>query len=383
MSKSNLTVVEGMCIIAGYGIGSGVMLLPYFVSKNGIFTSLFIISIAFIISALLHLMIAELSFCSENSQIISIFNTFLFKGKFKNLLTWTFFILMLITLLSNLAIYISGSSLIISSILPVSDLGAKLIFYLFAAGVVFFGLKAIGISEKLSILVIFITLVILAAATLFIDIAGLPTAYFKPKESLVLFGKIMFVLVAFFSVPQVVNGLKSDKKKIRQAILGGMGINLIISLIIVVFSLLAFEIPTGMKASEYMAIIRWTEPIGTWAKLLGSLITLMAFLTTYWSISLALSDMVKEQTNASHIIAWLIATVPSLLITLILPVGFDAYIDYAGGAIAILIVLLLIPAFRNMIKTHGGNGILGKYTGLPVQVAVVIGYLLMTVGSLI
>ena len=38
-------------------------------------------------------------------------------------------------------------------------------------------------------------------------------------------------------------------------------------------------------------------------------------LTTYWSISLALSDIVEEQLKLSRRICWVIATLPSLLMT--------------------------------------------------------------------
>jgi amino acid permease len=56
------------------------------------------------------------------------------------------------------------------------------------------------------------------------------------------------------------------------------------------------------------------EGIGLWAKILGSVFTLLAMLTTYWSISLALSDVIEEQMKWNRRVCWLLATVPSLLL---------------------------------------------------------------------
>ncbi|MEG1520493.1 MAG: aromatic amino acid transport family protein [Clostridia bacterium] len=142
MSKK-LSLFEGMCIITGYGIGSGVLLLPYYIAKVGFWYSMCIMAVAFIVSALLHLMIADLALRSgEDSQIVSIFNKYLFKGKSGKVFTWLFFGLMFVTLIANLAIYISGSSLLINNLFNIGDLASKLLFYVFAAGFVFFWTKS-------------------------------------------------------------------------------------------------------------------------------------------------------------------------------------------------------------------------------------------------
>ena len=61
MKKKELTVWEAACIITGYGIGGGVLAMPYMVQKNGIVAAFLILIVAFAASWVLHMMIAELS----------------------------------------------------------------------------------------------------------------------------------------------------------------------------------------------------------------------------------------------------------------------------------------------------------------------------------
>lgn len=44
MNKKQLTVAESACIITGYGIGGGVMAMPYLAQKNGVVVSLLILA---------------------------------------------------------------------------------------------------------------------------------------------------------------------------------------------------------------------------------------------------------------------------------------------------------------------------------------------------
>lgn len=379
-----LSLIESICIITGYGIGSGVLILPYYIAKFGFWPSILVLILCYFVSIMLHLMIAELAVkTGHDGQMLSIFNRYLFKGKFKNFFTWSFFILTLATLIANLAIYISGSGLLIQNLLPVSDLLSKFIFYVFAAGFVFFGLKIIGVCEKWAISIIAAVLLVLIGMSFVVPLHPLPIGEPTFVKGLSLYGKIMFVFVAFFSVPQVATGLHGDISKIKTAVILGIGLNAVISLIIVVFSLSIMPIPDTMKSSDYLAIVAWTNQLGNFAKILGTGITILAFLTTFWSISLALSDIVKEQLNSPNWICWVIATLPSFLLTLLLSTTFVTYINLAGGIISILIVIMMLPTYANMVKTDGRTKMLGKIKTVPLEIIVGVGYILMCIGSML
>ena len=95
MNKKQLTVAESACIITGYGIGGGVMAMPYLAQKNGVVVSLLILAAAFGASFVLHVMIAELAVKSGGgSQIIEVFSRYLFQGKYQKVLTAGFFVIM-------------------------------------------------------------------------------------------------------------------------------------------------------------------------------------------------------------------------------------------------------------------------------------------------
>ena len=104
MEKKNLTVWEAACIITGYGIGGGVLAMPYLAAKNGLPVAFLILVAAFAASWVLHMMIADVvNKCGNGSQIVSVFSRCLFRGKLKNLLTVAFFGLMAIVLCAKLA----------------------------------------------------------------------------------------------------------------------------------------------------------------------------------------------------------------------------------------------------------------------------------------
>jgi amino acid permease len=377
MKNKQLTIAESACIITGYGIGGGVMAMPYLAQRNGVLVSLFILAAAFLASFVLHVMIAELVVKSGGgSQIIEVFSRYLFRGKYKKLLTLAFFVIMALVLFTNLAAYISGAAEIISELLGISLWLSRLLFYVAAASVVLFGLKAVGVSEKLAVGIIFLLVGLLACFSLLHIRNPLPVKAGSLTEGLAYFGMAMFAFSAFFSVPQAAAGLGGDGKKVRKAVFLGLLNNVILITVITVCALLS-----SAQVTE-VAMIGWSRGIGSWAEIVGSLFTILAMLTTYWSISLALADIVEEQLKLSKRICWVIATLPSLALTFAGLGGFMEFMRLAGGLIAILIALMVVPAFGKASREPGGS-LLGRWGGGWMQVLIIIAYLLMAVGNVV
>lgn len=148
MGKKTLTTWEAACIITGYGVGGGVLSMPYLAEKAGLLLSFVILIIALLTSYILHLMIADLALkVSEGGQIISCLSQFLFRGKLKKVLTTLFFALMALMLFTNLAAYISGAKEIIVGLLPIPSFVVTLVFYVVAASVVLFAPKDLVASR--------------------------------------------------------------------------------------------------------------------------------------------------------------------------------------------------------------------------------------------
>lgn len=377
MKDKQLTVWESACIITGYGVGGGVMSMPYLTEKTGFLFSMVILIAALAASYLLHLMIADLALKSEDGgQIISCLSRFLFRGRAKTVLTVTFFVLMALILCTNLAAYISGAEEILVELLPVSPLAAKLIFYAAAAAVVLFGLKAVGVSEKLAVAVIFVLIGILAVASLFADHHAIAWVGESGKAALAYFGMAMFAMSAFFSIPQAVEGLAGDGAKVKRAVFLGLFNNFVLIVVISFCALWA-----SGEVTE-VAMVGWSAGIGAWAQVVGGVFTILAMLTTYWSISLALSSIVQEQTRMNTKICWVLATLPSLVLSLLPLGGFMEFMRLAGGLISIVVAVMVVPSYRNARNEVAGS-VLGKYGGTLMQILIVLAYILMGIGSVV
>lgn len=376
-AKKELTVWQAACIVTGYGLGAGVLSMPILAQTNGLPVALVLLVLSLIASYVLHLMIAELAIRNGgNGQVITCLSRFLWRGKWEKPLTILFFVLMAGILLSNLAAYISGAEEVIVSLLPVTPLAAKLLFYVLAAAVVLFGLKAVGISESIAVSVIFGLVAVLAAASLVNIRNPLPMAPGSAGQALAYFGMAMFAMSAFFSVPQAVVGLNGDLKKVRKAVFLGIFNNFVLILAVTLCALLA-----STEVTE-VAMVGWSQGIGLWAQILGSGFTILAMLTTYWSLSLALGDMIADLLKTDTRVSWLAATLPSLLLALANLSGFMELMRTAGGLIAIVIAFMVVPAFRNA-RRETRHAPLLKRGGTAVQAAIIAAYLLMAVGSVV
>ena len=376
-TKKQLTTWEAACIITGYGIGAGVLSMPYMAARNGLILSTLILILSLLASYVLHLMIAEIALKEGNGgQIISCLNRFLFRGKTKQVLTVIFFALMAVILVTNLAAYISGAEEIIVGLLPIPSIAAKLLFYVVAASVVLFGLKAVGVSEKIAVTVIFALITALAAASLLNVRNPLSLSAGSLNDALAYYGLAMFAMSAFFSVPQAVEGLDGDTKKIRKAVFLGLLNNFILIIVISVCSLLS-----STEITE-LAMVGWSAGIGLWAQLIGGLFTVLAMLTTYWSLSLALGGIVDDMLHTGTKISWLLATLPSLILVLFNLAGFLDLMRTAGGLIAIIIAVMVVPAYHNARRDVPENNLLRR-SGLPLEIVIVVAYILMAVGSVV
>jgi len=379
--QKTLTFFEAAAIVTGYGVGGGVMAVPYLASLNGIVPFMLILVIAFFISILLHLMIAETVMRDSGSnQLVEYFGKYLFRGRGGPVFTWIFFILIFLAFIANLSAYIAGGGEILRDLLQVPVWAGHLMTYAVAAGVVFFGLKAIGISEKYAVTVIVIIVAVLVIASLRLPYKPVFVAETGLPKLLALYGMIMFSFTALFSVPQTVAGLHWNRKLVPRAVITGMLINFIL---IAVISLSAMGVSEEVTR---VAITGWGKAMGGWALVVGSIFIILAMLTSFWSISFALVVILKERFGWGDRVSWLIATLPTFLVVITGLIDFLGFMRLAGGAIALLVAVLVVPVLRS-VRKHGDiqnpEWVLGIWGNTVFQVVVIVGFILMAVGSMI
>ncbi len=377
--NKELTYIEASSVIAGYGIGGGIMAVPYLISRTGMWSALLVLVVAYAVSVALHLMIAELAAGDgRGSQIVELFDRYLFTGKRGPLLTWIFFVIMGIVFLTNLTAYVSGGGEVLSAGAGVPQWLGNILFYAAAAFIAAMGLKVLGVAEKWAVILMTGLFVVLSAATLFVPLRLPDIPNRMDTGTLALYGMLMFCFASFFSVPQAAAGLSRKPRLIPLAVITGIGINLVLILLVSFMAILA------SKEVTEIAVVGWSAVIGNWAGICGTVFVVLAMLTSYWSISFALATIVRERTKWGTFPAWALATIPTLVLSLLGLGGFLSFMRTAGGGIAVLVAVLLVPTYRRYRKTRSAPAILPEWFFRPaVEWTAAVGYILMAVGSLV
>lgn len=237
-SEARLTFAEATSIIVGHGVGSGILAVPYLASRNTWWDIIWIIALVYFVNLLMHYMIAELSYNNSGAQFIKCLENELFTGKAKKIVTWIAFGLLGLSVLANVSSFVSGAGAVFNAWFGIPDWAGMLLFFILAALVVLFGMKLVGIAEKISVWAMIGVIIVLLVATLNSPLSPLPCEFHASSNLLALYSMVSFSLSAVMSVPQVVKGLNGDAKRVRRAIATGTGINVGLILLITTMTLI-------------------------------------------------------------------------------------------------------------------------------------------------
>ena len=376
--ESKLTFFEATSIIVGHGVGSGILSVPYLASHNSLRDILLIVLFCYLFNVVLHLIIAELSYNNDGAQFISCLDNELFAGPIKKVFTWVAFITLGLSVIFNVSAFLTGAAAVFRSWMGLSDAVGMLIFYVLGAGVVFIGMKLVGICEKIAVGSMIGVVGILTVATFLSEMSPLPTGWHGINNVLALFSMVSFSLSAVMSTPQVVKGLEGDVKRIRAAIASGLAINVGLILIITLITLLG----AGVNITEDGALVDLAAHLGGWVSILGYVFTLLALATSFWANTLNLRDIVHEQTHWGIRISWLAASLPCLCIAFF---GVATFVGFTRFASIIQVVtgIGIIIAYNLSRRRHHESALVGKFGTLPFQILVVLCTMLASVGAML
>ena len=375
--ESRLSFLEATGIIVGHGVGSGILAVPYLAAQNSLRDTLLILCFCYLFNLVLHLIIAELSYNNGGAQFIRCFDREIFSGKFKKIFTWAAFALLGLSVLMNVSGFLTGAAGVFSDWFHLNPTLGMLIFYVFGAGVVFFGMKLVGICEKYAVAAMALVVGVLFVYTLTRDTQPLPTAFGGVKKLLPLLSLVSFSLSAVMSTPQVVKGLEGDVKRIRLSIAAGLAVNAGLILLVTITTLL------GVGASSVTqdgALVNLAGKLGGWIGIVGYVFSLLALATSFWANTLNLRDIVHEQTKWNKNLSWLCASLPCLLLAIFASATFVKFTLFAS-AIQVVTGLGIILAYHFSRKRVGKSDIVGKFGTLPFQIFVFLCTLLATAGS--
>ena len=376
-SEAKLTFFEAAILIIGLGVGAGILSVPYIASRNSVGDLLWILAAVYLINLLLHFMIAELSLHNGGAQFIKCFEKDLFIGKYGKVLTWGAFILLGLSVIVNVSGFITGGGAVLVSWLGMPAWAAMTVFYGAAAAVVFFGMKLVGICEKIAVLSMAAVIGILVAAGLKNGSADFEGSRVAWTNVMALYSMVSFSLSAVMSVPQVVKGLDGDRKQIAGAIAAGTGLNL--ALVGVITFITLYTVGSGV--TENGALVDLSAKLGGWVSIIGYVFSLLALATSFWANTLNLRDVFEEQTGMGNRKSWLITSLPCLFIALL---GLTSFVGFSrlAGLVQVLTGVGVIAAYHHARKRTGSSPICGRLGSLPFQILVVAGSLAATAGAL-
>lgn len=379
MKNRTLTFTEAVMLVAGAGIGTGILTLPYAIGKLGVFGTLIACAAAYVVSILLYFMIADLALHSRQpAQLLGILQEHLFTGKHGQILSSVFFVILVLLLLENLIVYILCAADVLTSLLGLHAVLAKIIFYLLASLVILFGIKGIGVGEKYSVFLIGGAVVVLTGLSLFNIKNGFSFTFGEPKLIFAVYGLFMFAFSAIFSVIQVC-GYIDKPENTKKAIFGGLTLNALLTLIF------AAAVILGSKEITEVATVGLADSLGIpFVKIICALLVLLAMLSSYWSSGLAFADAIRAQFNLSEKNGWLIGTLPTVLLAVLLPLTVLNYMQIGAGALSIVLIVVVLPAYRNAVR-HSEKTLLPGRFGKSKLLLWIVGAMLflMAASSLI
>ena len=377
-SEAHLSTFEAISMIVGNSIGTGIIAVPYLATRNSMLDVIWMVALAYIVNVILHLIIAELSYNNGGVQLVKSFEGELFTGKMKKVFSWIMFIVYGLAIMIGVSGNINGGAQIFVNWFHIPMWFAQIIYYIIAGIVVFIGMKAVGIAQKYAVAALMLIVVVMTAGTFMHPVNALYTAPFHLNNLLALYSMVVFATSANQAVIQVVKGLDGDAGKIRMTIFTGFALSSLFVLVVTLTVLLG----TKGTLDKELAYMQLGESIGQWAMILAGIFSLFALLTTFWSNTLALRDVVHEQIGTGNRLSWLIATIPCILFAVFGVSSFIVLTRIMSGVVVLVSIMLVLTYGRSRRKA-GSSPICGVFGTVPFQVLMVISTVISAIGALI
>lgn len=377
-SEAQLTTFEAISMIVGNSIGTGIIAVPYLAVRNSMWDVVWMVAFAYIVNVILHLIIAELSYNNGGVQLVKSFEGELFHGKMKKIFSWIMFVVYGLAIMVGVSGNINGGAQIFVNWFGLPLWAAQLIYYLIAGSVVFMGMKAVGIAQKYSVALLLVIVTVMTAGTFLHPRNTLYTAPFHINNLLALYSMVVFATSANQAVIQVVKGLNGDSKRIRKTIFTGFGLSSLFVLVVTLTVLLG----TKGAVDKELAYMQLGESIGGWALILAGIFSLFALLTTFWSNTLALRDVVHEQVGTGNRVSWLIATVPCILFAIFGVSSFIVLTRIMSGVVVLVSIMLVLTCGKSRKKV-GSSPICGIFGTVPFQVLMMVSTIVSAVGAML
>lgn len=372
--KSSGTFIGGMLLIAGSCIGAGMLALPIMTGIAGFIPSVFVFLIAWAFMTLTGLLLVEInSSFKERVNIVSMAEKTL--GPTGRILSWALYLFLFYSLLIA---YISGSgSLMSTSFQTMPRWVGSLLFTLIFGLLAYQGTRVVDYWNRFFMSGKILTYL----AMVFLGFQYIQPHLLTRVEPLYAPFALPVLVIAFGyhnMIPTLMSYMHQDAKKVRQTILAGSILALVIYLIwdIVVLGIVPAEgqwgiiesLKQGRQASDAVASILGLSWVSTFAEALAFFALLSSFLAQTLALIHFLADALKAQREKQESIPLcILALAPPLLFSFLYPHIFIEALNFAGGICAVILFGLLpvIMAWKGRRQSYqptyqlsGGNKLL-------------------------
>jgi len=306
------------------------------------------------VNVILHLIIAELSYNNGGVQLVKSFEGELFHGKMKQIFSWSVFIVYGLAIMIGVSGNINGGAQIFVNWFGMPFVAAQVLYYVIAGVVVFIGMKAVGIAQKYAVIVLMGIVAVMMVGTFMHPLNSLQRAEFHWNNLLALYSMVVFA--TFSQSGSDPGGERSGWQRETDPPLH-------LHRFWAFFSVCSDRDGHGSPGNQgstgkELAYMQLGESIGTWAMILAGVFSLFALLTTFWSNTLALRDVVHEQIGSGNRISWLIATVPCILFAVF---GVNSFIVLTRimSGVVVLVSIMLVLTYGKSRKKAGSSPICG------------------------
>jgi len=347
-----LTFWEATLTIVGANIGSGILGLAYADRKAGWPILLLWLIIAGVFTTISMLYVSETTLrTKKNLQLPGLAEKYI-----GDLGSWLIFLSVVANAVGCLIAYMSGSGRILNSLLGISNQLGSILFAIPSIIVVYLGLKATGVAEKIiSWGMIALILIIISASFLSPDSNIGRAIFVNWTYAVPVFNVALFCYIAQYAVPELSRGLKHSPKLLPKSIVLGMAITFIL-LALVPLAVLSL---TGPENVTQVATIAWGRALGTWALFTANIFALAAMMTSYWAVG---ESMLTNIIDKFHLKSeWDIKTRLIVLAFVVVPPFILAYSGVVGFVDAIFmagtfggVIMSILPVM--MLRQSRKNG---------------------------
>lgn len=332
---TTLTMLEAVAFVVGTIVGAGVLGIPYAIARVGVVIGALYIAVMGALVICLHLLVAEVTLRTRDlHHLPGLAERYLGRiGKTVFIVTFVFFSY------AALLAYIIGEGASFAALVGGRREVWSIIFFVVGSAVVFSGItfvKRVGLLMAALLTVVLVAMLTGAAPAVVAENFAAP----PHRDWFVPYGVVLFALGGAAAIPELEKFFPRSGGKVARAVMWGTGIP------IVMYALFAFIIVgvTGRHTTE-IATIGLGKAVGVHMVVLGNLFAIFAMGTSFLTFGHALTRVYEWDFKRSHVVAWLCACLPPLLMYLLGARSFLYAVGLAGGIGGSLEGLLIVRMY--------------------------------------